>query len=471
MRRAKTIVLWTLGAFLLSTLGAVIFLATADDDFYRWAMQQAIEGRIDREIRVDGSFSFDVGLEPTLIVTDVSIENAPWAAKKQMARAKRVEVQITFEELFSGTIRIPRLVVEDLDLYLETSAGGENNWKVAGVSSQEDTTAAQEGFIYPLLEFVSLKDIAVTYEDRQSGRDTEILIDFLHTKQLAGDARFDIQGEGSFNGRSFEITGRFGSIEEALSATAPYPLELMLRSSSLDIEFKGTVENLREGKGFDTSLVVRTPSIGEVLKTLDFEVPLTGIGEASARLRGNLDSLAVEDVVIEVIERSGQELHAQGRLADLMRGQGLALRFTGKLGPEAFRLLGDLPPGFGEIVDGITQVEVAGRMVGDLATPVAKDLQVRLEHGSGASLSLNGRALLDFSDLGTGLSGFEITTLISVPDPVLLEGVLGKPVPDLGAIYASFDLAYADGWITLRSAEVEFKDLERLQLNAEGQIG
>ncbi len=107
MRRAKTSVLWTLGALLLSTLAAVIFLATADDDFYRWAMQQAIEGTTDREIRVDGSFSFDVGLEPTLIVTDVSIQNAPWADKKQMARAARVEVQIELEELFSGTIRIP----------------------------------------------------------------------------------------------------------------------------------------------------------------------------------------------------------------------------------------------------------------------------------------------------------------------------------------------------------------------------
>ncbi len=47
MRRAKTIVLWTLGALLLSTLAAVIFLASANDDFYRWAMQQAIEGKID----------------------------------------------------------------------------------------------------------------------------------------------------------------------------------------------------------------------------------------------------------------------------------------------------------------------------------------------------------------------------------------------------------------------------------------
>ncbi len=471
MRRAKTIVLWTLGALLLPPLAAVIFLATANDNFYRWAMGQVIEGTLDREIRVDGSFSFDVGLRPALIVTDVSIENAPWATNKKMVRAGRIEVQIALDELFSGTIRIPRLVVEDIDIYLETSAEGESNWEIAGASSPKDNKAAHVEMIYPLVELISLKDITVTHEDRQSGRDTEIVLDFLHSKRLANDAGFEIQGEGSFNRRSFSITGRFGSIEEALSATTPYPLELVLQSSSLVIDLKGTVENLREAKGIDINLVLRTASISEVMKTLNFEVPLTAIGEASARLRGNLDSLAVEDVVIDVIERSGQELHAQGRLADLMRGQGLALRFTGKLGPETFRLFGDLPPGFGNIVDGITWVDFAGRMVGDLATPVAKDLQARLEHGSGASLSLDGQAFLDFSDQGIGLSGFEITTLLSVPDPVLLEGVLGKPVPDLGAIHANLELAFADDWVTLRSAQVKFEGLEGLRLSAKGQIG
>ena len=42
MRRAKTIVLSSLGALLLSASAAVVFLATAGDDFYRWALRQAI---------------------------------------------------------------------------------------------------------------------------------------------------------------------------------------------------------------------------------------------------------------------------------------------------------------------------------------------------------------------------------------------------------------------------------------------
>jgi uncharacterized protein involved in outer membrane biogenesis len=86
MRRTKMIVLWSLGGLLLAISAAAVFLTMMGDDFYRWAMRQAIEGTIDREIHVEGSFSFDIGLEPTLTVTDVWIENAPWASKSEIDR-------------------------------------------------------------------------------------------------------------------------------------------------------------------------------------------------------------------------------------------------------------------------------------------------------------------------------------------------------------------------------------------------
>ena len=86
MRRLKDIALWSLGLLLLSATGIVVFLATAGDDFYRWAARQLLEGAIDRPVHVEGTFSFDVGLEPTLAVTEVWIENAPWAEKPEMAR-------------------------------------------------------------------------------------------------------------------------------------------------------------------------------------------------------------------------------------------------------------------------------------------------------------------------------------------------------------------------------------------------
>ena len=66
MRRAMKAMMWALGGLLLAAAAGLTFLATAGDDFYRWAAKQALEGQIERKIHVEGSFSFDVGLEPRL---------------------------------------------------------------------------------------------------------------------------------------------------------------------------------------------------------------------------------------------------------------------------------------------------------------------------------------------------------------------------------------------------------------------
>ena len=63
MRRAVLIFLSVLAFVLVTSAAAVVFLATAGDEFYRWALRQAIEGSLERRVVVDGTFSFDVGLE------------------------------------------------------------------------------------------------------------------------------------------------------------------------------------------------------------------------------------------------------------------------------------------------------------------------------------------------------------------------------------------------------------------------
>jgi hypothetical protein len=57
MRLARNILLSIAAVLVLGVGGAVVFLMTAGDDFYRGVMRDLIEGQIDRKIRVDGSFS------------------------------------------------------------------------------------------------------------------------------------------------------------------------------------------------------------------------------------------------------------------------------------------------------------------------------------------------------------------------------------------------------------------------------
>ena len=467
----RKVTLWSLGLLLLSAAVIAVFLATAGDDFYRWAARQLLEDALDRQVHVDGTFSFDVGLEPTLVVTDVWIENAPWAEKSEMARVERAEVQIALMPLFSGIVQVPRLVVEGLTLELETGPDGAGNWQIAKAGGEDGETAGQKDLFYPLLEFISLKDVAITYRDRQSGRDTEILLRSLQKDRLAGDSSFAIQGDGRLNQSAFRIKGRFGSLEDALAATAPYPLALTFDTSGLVAELKGTAQNLPHAEGFDMNLTARAPSIGQVLKTWESELVLEGRAEASARLKGNLESLSVEGFVFEVVEHSGQALHAEGSLSDLINAKGLNLGFTGNLGPEIFRPKHDLPDELRDILNGITRLDFVGRVAGDLEELVLERVHARLNHRSGADLSLQGRIALDLSDGGLEITGLDATSIISLPSPALLERALGRRLPDRGAIHATAELSLAEDWITLRSFNAKAASLEGLRIGAKGRIG
>ena len=63
----------------------VAFLATAGADFFRRLLHHQMTEIIDRDVRVDGTVSLDVSLEPTLSVTDVRVAYAPWVPDRSFA--------------------------------------------------------------------------------------------------------------------------------------------------------------------------------------------------------------------------------------------------------------------------------------------------------------------------------------------------------------------------------------------------
>ncbi len=219
-----------------------------------------------------------------------------------------------------------------------------------------------------------------------------------------------------------------------MAAASPFPFELTLKSVGLVAELTGTAKNLPRAEGFDIAFSARAPSIGRVLQTLGSDLALDGRAKASARLRGDLESLSVEDLAVEIVDGSGQELRAEGSLSDLLNGKGLDLRFTAELGPKALQQLHDPPHNRREILAGAELLNLGGRITGDLEAPAFEDLHARLELGSGAYLSLRGRLALALSEEGTTLTALEASTILSLPDPTFLEKALGARLLDMGAI-------------------------------------
>ena len=151
MRLATKSILWVLSAAVFVLLGFAIFLTAVGDTFYRRLARQVVEQAIDHDVWVDGKFSLDLGMEPTLVVTGLRVENAPWAQSDELARIDRIEVQVALQPLLSGIVLVPRLILEGVRLDFETAPDGRRNWAAA---ARDNGPEGEPGDVfYPLLEF------------------------------------------------------------------------------------------------------------------------------------------------------------------------------------------------------------------------------------------------------------------------------------------------------------------------------
>ncbi len=462
MRHLRSVLLWSCGGLALLLAAAVAFLSFAGDAFYRRAGQSLLESAFDRKVELGGTFTLSLGLEPTLVVTDVSVANAPWAEKTEMARVDRLEVQVELVPLFSGDVVIPRLEVGGVTVDLEIATDGRGNWESAEPQSDDRTNPFS-----PLIKALSVENVTIGYTDRRNGSHTDVFLESLENKVLPKVSMIAIEGKGRVDETPFRISGKVGSVEDALAAAAPYPLQLSVDLSNAVVELTGTARDLPAAEGFDVRLTAQASSLGEVLQTFGLDPVLDGRADASARVTGDLESLAAKDVSVTIADTSGQRLHVQGSLSDLWAVMGLDLRFDGRLGAKMTPLVRHLPDG----VKDFERLELSGRIKGSLEAPEFNDLRAEVKYLSGADLSVTGRLALDHSAQETSLSALSGKAVLYLPDMALLEQGLGTKLPDLGAIHATSDFSWAAGPLAVDSLEVHSAVFGHLRVSASGSLG
>lgn len=85
-----------------------------------------------------------LGFFPKIAVAaeQVSLSNAAWAKKPQMASLEKVALEISLLPLLSGRIEVNSIQLSGLILNLETNAKGDGNWLMASVASPNSVTTS-----------------------------------------------------------------------------------------------------------------------------------------------------------------------------------------------------------------------------------------------------------------------------------------------------------------------------------------
>ncbi|NQV82326.1 MAG: AsmA family protein, partial [Rhodospirillales bacterium] len=295
-------------------VAGIAILKSLDFNEYRGLIAEQVKGLTGRDLTINGSLNLEISLNPAVAVEDVTFANASWGTEKEMASLKRLAAEVELLPLLSGDIRIKRVVLDGLDLLIETDAKGRGNWEIsaAKTKTKSETSASSN---LPEVQKVRIKDLTLTYRDGRTGEKTSLRLDHLDLQAETAAAPMIIGVGGAVNDLAFKADGRLGSIKTLIDGGAPYPVSLAMTVPGLSLNIEGAISEPRQARGLDFKVSVDAEDIAAVAKSAGVSLPEIPPVRVTGRLRDPKGGYSVENLVASV-----GDINLQGRAAVKLTG-------------------------------------------------------------------------------------------------------------------------------------------------------
>jgi hypothetical protein len=439
MRVIRAVVITVGAVFTLlagSTATAILLL---DDDDYRQISVYLAQRLTGWTVAIDGPFSLNVSLQPSLAVSDVRVENPSWATQPYLAQVGHLEIQLALRPLLSGTLSVPRFVLEDAEFHLESGTNGERNWTSGTLQAEK----RDSGFWMPLFGDVKLHNVTGYYRDGITGRDTSIDLATLSVDQT--DGLNHLKGEGLWDSRKISTKGNFGTLTEALNPTKPFPLDLVLSLPDLELALRGTIAEPKEGRGLDLHLTAHSDDVSKLQKALGSDLMLNGQLEGSVEIKGDVTAPELADLSLTLADDKVQgatatKIGVTGRVKTIRPGGemiadgiDLKVRATAPSAVMSTWLKSRLPD--------LGPIDSAFALTGSSETLKVSD--ARLQIGDSKQLAIDATGAVATLQVTPKLvvSGVDFKIRANAPTTAAVAQPLGFALPELGPVAASAKLS------------------------------
>ncbi|MEE9611804.1 MAG: AsmA family protein [Desulfatiglandales bacterium] len=112
--------------FIAMIVAAYVILSTYDYNKFKPRIAKVVKDATGRELTLAGDINLDVGLLPTLVVEDVSFQNAAWGSRPELAKLKPFEIQVALLPLILKRIIVKRIILVSPDILVETDSSGKS---------------------------------------------------------------------------------------------------------------------------------------------------------------------------------------------------------------------------------------------------------------------------------------------------------------------------------------------------------
>jgi AsmA protein len=412
---------WILLAVVIAVplVGFLALRAFVDADTLRPRLVAAVQDATGRDVRV-GDIGLALSLQPTLVLEDVALANAPGGSRPEMLTARRVEVQVALLPLLSRRIEILRVELDQPDLLLETDAQGRGNWQFdpeAPATPAGPSAPSEPGRAFALdIGALEVEQARITWRDAGSGTAEVIEVPRLTARApLAGPTT--ASGTVRLRGQEVALEATTGAIA-ALGGAEPWPYDLRLAVAGAEARARGM---LADGGAWTAEAEARVPDLARLAPLLP-DAPLPPLRDVAltGRLAGTGGELATaENLALRV---GPSELSALRPGLTLNRLELTAPRLDAPLTLAAEAAIGATPLSAAGRLG--TPALLLGRAQG--ALPVALGIEA-----AGAAAQVQG----EIRELAA-MAGVDLKLAAQVPDLAALSPLAGTELPAIRDIRA-----------------------------------
>jgi uncharacterized protein involved in outer membrane biogenesis len=281
----------------------VIWVGTRDLSRFQGRLTEQVRKVTGRELAAKVPLSVKLGTEPAMVAEGVTLSNAPWASRGDLARVRKLTLFLDPASLFLGEIRIGRVVLEGADILVERNDVGDTNLDMlpppdgSGPHPGENRSfRLRTSPAFPWISTIEVKDSVLTVAQGE-GRPAVVLeIPSATFKSPAPDKPLQLEGRlAAPQAAPLDLTGTVGSFDGWMRGL-PGNIDLQGAFGGGKIAIKGNIGV----KGSALQITSEGPDVSVFGPYIRLPVPSGGPYALNAKAGTQRGSFKVEVATLKV---------------------------------------------------------------------------------------------------------------------------------------------------------------------------
>ena len=262
---------------LLGVLAIVSLMGlTINLDKVRPMVEKGASAALDRQVAITGSVELLPTLNPRIEVQGVRINNPQGWGNPDFIVIKLVRLQLGLLDLLKKELSIDEITAEGVDINLESRQGDQNNWSFAASEKKEgpketgpalSQQKAKNGLAFKAVDSLSLKDIAIRYQDTVLEKTISFQLDELSGK-AEKDKSIHLQAKGNVLEQSYRFDLNAKAQDTLHPQEKPWPLTLSGNIAGTPFSAKGKLEQENKEQQLSLDVFIGAVDIGALLSWL-----------------------------------------------------------------------------------------------------------------------------------------------------------------------------------------------------------